>query len=66
MLYDIVSYGRADSWKEALNVLEQDLHNKRMENSMNNTARVQEQTLKAANEAACLAQQAIDEVRWRN
>lgn len=66
MLYDIVSYGRADSWKEALNVLEQDLHNKRMENSMNNTARVQEQTLKVANEAACLAQQAIDEVRWRN
>ena len=30
------------------------------------TACVQEQTLKAANEVSCLAQQAIDEVRWRN
>lgn len=66
MLYDILIYGRADSWKEALNVLEQDLHNKRIENEMRHTACVQEQTLKAANEAACLAQQAIDEVRWRN
>lgn len=66
MLYDILTYGRADSWKEALNVLEQDLHNNRMENEMRHTACVQEQTLKAANEAACLAQQAIDEVRWRN
>ena len=66
MLYDILTYGRADNWKEALNVLEQDLHNKRMENEMRHTACVQEQTLKAANEAACLAQQAIDEVRWRN
>lgn len=66
MLYDILTYGRADNWKEALNVLEQDLHNKRMENEMRHTACVQEQTLKAANEVACLAQQAIDEVRWRN
>lgn len=66
MLCDILYYGRADSWKETLNVLEQDLHNKHIENEIRHTARIQERTLEAANEAAYLAQQAIDDVRWHN
>lgn len=65
-LYNILQYGRADSWKEALNVLEMDLHNKRMEDDMKHNAYVQEQMLKTLKNTEYQAQKTADMVAMQN
>lgn len=65
-LYDILAYGRADDWKEALNVFEQDLHNQKIEANSKHAAICQEQALAAAKNAAFQAQRAADMLEWQN
>lgn len=65
-LYNILQYGRADSWKEALNVLEMDLHNKRMEDDAKNAERLQEQMLKTLKNTEYQAQKTADMVAMQN
>ncbi len=65
-LYDILDFGRADSWKEALNVLEIDLHNKRTEDDMKHNAYVQEQMLKTLKNKEYQAQKTADMVAMQN
>lgn len=65
-LYNILQYVRADSWKEALNVLEMDLHNKRMEDDMKHNAYVQEQMLKTLKNTEYQAQKTADMVAMQN
>ena len=65
-LYNILQYGRADSWKEALNVLEMDLHNKRMEDDMKHNVHVQEQMLKTLKNTEYQAQKTADMVAMQN
>ena len=65
-LYNILQYGRADSWKEALNVLEMDLHNRRMEDDMKHNAYVQEQMLKSLKNTEYQAQKTADMVAIQN
>ncbi len=65
-LYNILQYGRADSWKEALNVLEMDLHNKRMEDDMKHNVHIQEQMLKTLKNTEYQVQKTADMVAMQN
>ena len=65
-LYDILDFGRADSWKEALNVLEMDLHNKRMEDDAKNAGRLQEQMLQSIKNTEYQAQRTADMIALQN
>lgn len=65
-LYNILQYGRADSWKEALNVLEMDLHNQRMEAKAKNSERLQEQMLQSIKNTEYQTQKTADMIAMQN
>ncbi len=65
-LYDILDFERADSWKEALNVLELNLHNKRMEEEAILAQHRQEQMLQTLRNTEYQAQRTADMVAMQN
>lgn len=66
MLYEILAYGRADSKKEALNVLENDLHNMRMEAGQQELLSSNSVIQQNSEYAAFQAKRAADYIAWQN
>lgn len=66
MLYEILASERADSKKEALNILENDLHNLRMELAQSEILAQQAAIQQSAEYAAWQAQKTADYIAWQS